>query len=637
MTTRTESSRTTLPPAPRPAPALRLASASRLAPASRLALTSRLAPALTLALALAAASGSALAGLPTPAGAQSLAVVDVRVFDGENVIEGATVLVEDGVIAMVGSHATVPEGVETIDGAGRTLLPGFIDGHGHSQGDVLHRAAVFGTTTVMDMFTDVGWVAEQRAQQAAGEADDRADIFSAGTLATAPGGHGTQYGLPIPTLSTPEEADEWVAARVEEGSDHIKIVIEDGTVIDMDTPTLDLPTVQALVQAARSRGKLAVAHTTTVEAARMALAADVDGLVHIFGDAPPPEDFAAAAAEAGIFVVPTLTVLESLTSGASGAPLADDPHIGPIMTAQERAQVASSYPGSATEGFALQHALDAVAALHAAGVPVVAGTDFPNPGTSAGISMHREFELLASAGFSPIEALAAATSRPADAFGLDDRGRIAPGQRADLVLVEGNPLEDVTLARQIVGVWKGGVAIDRTKPEEVVAAAAQLGSVADFDDGEMTTAYGMGWVDSTDDIMGGNSTVTAEIGEGGAEGSAHYMAVSGEIGTGFAFPWAGKVFNPGAMPMGPVDLSTATELVFWARGEPGTHRVMMFCQALGPMPTTQTFDVGSEWQQVVLRFDAFPGLDAAGLMGVLWTGGPATGPFQFDIDQIEIR
>ena len=310
-----------------------------------------------LAFALAVPSALALAGLPTLAGAQSLAVVGVRVFDGEEVIERATVLVEDGVIAVVGPDAPVPAGVETIDGAGRTLLPGFIDGHGHSQGDALRRAAVFGTTTVADMFTEAAWAAEQRAQQAAGEANDRADLFSSGTLATAPGGHGTQYGIPIPTLSTPEEADAWVADRIEEGSDYIKIVIEDGTVIDLETPTLDLPTVQALVQAARSRGKLAVAHATTVEAARTALAADVDGLVHIFGDEPPPEDFAPAAAEAGIFVVPTLTVLESLTTGASGAPLADDPHIGPVATSQERAQLASTYPRSAAEGYALQHAV----------------------------------------------------------------------------------------------------------------------------------------------------------------------------------------------------------------------------------------------------------------------------------------
>ena len=593
--------------------------------------------ALLLPLAMALLSALAPVAFPTEARAQSLAIVDARVFDGDDVIERATVLVEDGVIVAVGADVTVPAGVETIDGAGRTLLPGFIDGHGHSQGDALRRAAVFGTTTVLDMFTETSWAAEQRSQQAAGEADDRADLFSAGTLATPPGGHGTQYGLPIPTLTTPGEADEWVAARLAEGSDYIKIVIEDGTVIDLDTPHLDLPTVAALVEATRSRGKLAVAHVTTVEGAWQALAADVDGLVHIFGDAPPPEDFASAAAEAGIFVVPTLTVLESLTSGASGAPLADDPHIGPLMTAQERSQVTSTYPRNATEGYALQHAIDAVTALHEAGVPVLAGTDFPNPGTTSGISMHREFELLAAAGLSPIEALAAATSRPADAFGLDDRGRIAPDKRADLVLVEGDPTEDATLARQIVGVWKRGVAIDRTKPEEVASAPAQLGPVADFDDGEATTAFGFGWMDSIDDFVGGNSTVTTEVGEGGAEGSPHYLAISGEIGDGFAFPWAGAMFHPGAAPLVPVDLSSGTELVFWARGEPGTYRVMLFCQSLGPQPTLQTFDVGPEWQEISLDFEAFPGLDPSGLMGVLWAGGPGQGPFQFDIDQIEIR
>ena len=99
--------------------------------------------------------------------------------------------------------------------------------------------------------------------------------------------------------------------------------------------------------------------------------------------------------------------------------------------------------------------------LRAARVPLLAGTDAPNPGTAYGSSMHRELELLVNAGLSAIEALAATTSVPARICGLRDRGRVAPGMCADLLLVEGNPAGDVTDTRNIVAVWKKGVLIKR--------------------------------------------------------------------------------------------------------------------------------------------------------------------------------
>jgi imidazolonepropionase-like amidohydrolase len=81
-----------------------------------------------------------------------------------------------------------------------------------------------------------------------------------------------------------------------------------------------------------------------------------------------------------------------------------------------------------------------------------------------GVSIHGEIELLVRAGFSPSEALAAATSVPAAAFHLNDRGRIAPGLRADLLLVRGDPTEDITATREIVALWKVGVECNRSTP-----------------------------------------------------------------------------------------------------------------------------------------------------------------------------
>jgi imidazolonepropionase-like amidohydrolase len=99
--------------------------------------------------------------------------------------------------------------------------------------------------------------------------------------------------------------------------------------------------------------------------------------------------------------------------------------------------------------------------LRLAGVPLLVGTDAPNPGTTHGASVHRELELLMKAGLSATEALAGATSVPARIFGLRDRGTVAPGGRADLLLVEGDPTRDVTETRNIVGIWKQGVMVKR--------------------------------------------------------------------------------------------------------------------------------------------------------------------------------
>jgi imidazolonepropionase-like amidohydrolase len=103
-----------------------------------------------------------------------------------------------------------------------------------------------------------------------------------------------------------------------------------------------------------------------------------------------------------------------------------------------------------------QVAYEAVRILHDNGIDVLAGSDTPNGGTVVGASMHVELEVLVDIGLSATDAMAAATSKPARLFGLEDRGRIAPGLVADLLLVEGSPDITITDTRNIVSVWKAG-------------------------------------------------------------------------------------------------------------------------------------------------------------------------------------
>jgi hypothetical protein len=325
---------------------------------------------------------------------------------------------------------------------------------------------------------------------------------------------------------------------------------------------------------------------------------------------------------------------------ASGASLAEGTPLSRFLSPAERTALRASFPARPDSPQRLEHALASVRMLRDAGVPVLAGTDAPNPGTAHGVSMHRELELLARAGLTPLEALRAATSVPAAMFGLDDRGRIAVGRRADLVLVAGNPLDDILATRAIEQVWKGGTRLDRREPSSEAAsqAATATGVISTFDTGaEPAAEFGAGWQVSTDSFMGGTSKAEMRIVKGGARGSAGALEVDGTIAAGAQFAWAGAMFYPAPTPMMPANLSRFTEIVFWARGDGRTYQVMAFASRLGNVPAVQTFTPAAEWKEFVLPLAAFQGIDGSDLRGLLFSAGLPAGPFRFAIDDVRLR
>ncbi|MFO1514312.1 MAG: amidohydrolase family protein [Verrucomicrobiota bacterium] len=241
---------------------------------------------------------------------------NVQVFDGMEILPHTTVVVQGRTIVAVGASVKPPAGATVIDGEGQTLLPGLIDAHVHNDNEplLLRQAAVFGVTTVLNMFTghpqhDV----QMRKEQEAGLATNRADLFTAGIGVTAKGGHGTQYGVVIPTLDDPADAQAFIDARIAEGSDYIKIILEPGELnrrVPKRIPTLSPETAAAAVAAAQRRGKLAVFHVANERSARQALEAGANGLVHIYDSGTPNWEIARLAKAKGAFVMPTLTVSE---------------------------------------------------------------------------------------------------------------------------------------------------------------------------------------------------------------------------------------------------------------------------------------------------------------------------------------
>ena len=394
----------------------------------------------------------------------NFAVVDVTVFDGEEFRPHRDVRVEDGRIRAVGQRLRLPADLPRVDGRGHTLLPGLIDAHTHTYGMTLTDSLRFGVTTVFDQFTMPSLAAAKRPARESLARGDESDLFSAGNLATDPGGHGTQFGVPVETLTSPEEAPAFVAARKEEGADWIKIVWEDGSTFGADIPTLDRETIAAVIEAAHAEELLAVIHVSTLEHSLAALDMGIDGLVHVWADEVISEADAARFAEAGVFVIPTLSVRLAAAGDSMGPELLAETRPEDV-SGMQRETLSQTFPRTVGTSEA---SVESVRRLHAAGVLILAGTDAPNPGTGFGISMHGELRLLERAGLSPAEALAAATGNPADAFGVPDRGRLERGRIADLLLVAGDLESDLRRSAAIAGVWKDGFPVEAAwaAPEE---------------------------------------------------------------------------------------------------------------------------------------------------------------------------
>ena len=347
-----------------------------------------------------------------------IALTNVRVFDGERLTEPATVVIDGDRIS------DDPAGARVRDGGGGVLLPGLIDCHIHLTDEAtLTALARQGVTTGLDMGT---WppelVASLRGRRGV------TDVRSSGTGATHPASaHAKRMGRAQGLVADPGEAKAYVSQRVAESADYIKIIV--------DLPGFDESTVRALVDAAHAQGLRTIAHAAARDAVLLAQAAGVDVLTHAPIDRPLDDSDVQRTRTGGQVVVPTLTMMEAIVERLGG--------IAPVSYDVARAVVGQ---------------------WHRAGVTVLAGTD-ANQAPSApasppyGTSLHHELQLLVDAGLSPVEALRSATILAAQQFGLADRGIIVPGKRADLVLIDGNPLQDISAVSKVAAVWCAGVSV----------------------------------------------------------------------------------------------------------------------------------------------------------------------------------
>ncbi|HZX01696.1 amidohydrolase family protein [Kribbella sp.] len=388
-------------------------------------------------------------------------ILHTRLVDRGTALPADCLRVADGRIAAIGGPDIAQPDDVLVDGSGTTLLPGLIDAHVHLAPGCTQLAATYGVTTQLDMFS--------MPEVIAGETP-RSGFFTSSIGSTAPGGHPTIAFPPFPYVTGPEDAKQFVADRIAEGADHLKLIYDDGSGAMLNIPTLPRDTIRALADEAHAHELTVVAHVSTAAGAVTVAECGVDVLAHAPSDLMTPQDIEAVK---GMAVIATLGVVDMFNGPSGQLPLQEEAELMARMPARWRRvldhQSRRWMPPQPPDGAA---ARANTLALLRAGVRVLAGTDAPNPGLVFGASLHRELVHLVSAGLTPAEALVAATSAPAEVFKLADRGRLVAGARADLLLVDGDPLVDITATQRIRQTWVGGEV-----PAEYAGSTAELAGI----------------------------------------------------------------------------------------------------------------------------------------------------------------
>jgi imidazolonepropionase-like amidohydrolase len=437
-------------------------------------------------LMLAAVSAAFVGRAQQPAPIQTELLRDVRLIDGTGAAprEHVSLLLRNGRIEKIGETMIVPSGVQVRELTGKTVMPGLISAHSHlglivddaeSSATGYTRENVtaqlkqferYGVTTILSLGANRDLVYELRAEQRRGRLGG-ATIFTAGRGIGVPGG---APGLPaaadqIYRPATVEEARKDVDECAAHRADMVKIWVDrlHGTAPEM-TPEI----YKAVIEEAHQKHMRVAAHEYALEDARQLVADGVDLLAHSVRDQVVDDAFVQAMKQRKVWYVPTFTVDESFFVYAERPEFMKTNFFqdaaGPKLLAKFNA------PGYAEkinqEAQTAQHRKDFAVGqqnlkkLFDAGVNVGFGTDSGAvPGRIPGFAEHRELELMVEAGLTPMQAITAATGENAKLLHLADRGTIATGKRADLLVLDADPLADIRNTRRIVAVYHDGRSI----------------------------------------------------------------------------------------------------------------------------------------------------------------------------------
>jgi imidazolonepropionase-like amidohydrolase len=386
------------------------------------------------------------------------AIVGGRLIDGTGkpAVENAVVVLKDGKIAAAGpaSSTPIPRGAQVVDAKGKSVLPGLWEMHAHFE--QVEWGPIYlatGVTTARDVGNEREFLVAARDAIAAGQGIGPR-LLAAGVV----DGSGP-FTLGVIRVDTVEQAREQVQKYKAAGFQQIKIY-----------SSVKRNILEAVTAEAHRLGMTVTGHIPQGMNAIQGIESGMDQINHISylmavmrdektgtvsEDSPEVKNVIQVLREHHTVVDPTLALME-IVMHPNDKPISTfEPGILKVAPElRELLETMSSPAQNAAQTEARFRAmLTTVRVLHAAGIPIVAGTDQAVPG----FSLDREIELYVRAGFTPMEAIQAATLAPARAMGMEtESGTIEPGKRADVIVVDGNPLENISDIRKVSAVFAAG-------------------------------------------------------------------------------------------------------------------------------------------------------------------------------------
>ena len=371
----------------------------------------------------------------------------VIVGDGSAPIENAVIVVDNGRFVQVGrrSDVQVPTGATVVNLTGKTVMPAIVDTHTHMPTtrealvERLQQKAYYGVGAVASLGQDTGDVAFQVRDETV---PNGAMLRTAGRGITMPEKGRTEAPYWVTTEAEARKAVQELAARK---VDFVKIWVDDR---DGKYKKLGPDLYGAIIDEAHKNGLRVTAHIFTLEDAKGLLRAGLDAFAHSVRDRDIDEEgLALFKQHAHLVVAPNLpdrgvkTDLSWLSDSISADEL-------------KKLQEGATDRPDAQKAYGIQ--ARNLAKIHAAGVKIVLGTDGGVPW-----SHHVEMEDMVAAGMTSSDVIVAATKNAAEFLRLNDAGTIAAGKRADFIVLDANPIDDITNTRKISGVYLRGAAIDR--------------------------------------------------------------------------------------------------------------------------------------------------------------------------------
>jgi imidazolonepropionase-like amidohydrolase len=393
------------------------------------------------------------------AAAQATVLTRATVIDGTGAPpqKDITIVMENGRIRDMGPSSKIPTpaGATLLDLTGKFIVPGIINAHGHVGAKTepqLRQYALYGVTTATSMQTDPDEVVQVREAQKRGE-------LRGARVSTV------KYRFaPDPEVVTPEQARAKVDQTVAAGADYIKIWVDGG----FGTRAKLTPEFcAAVLEQARKHGKLTFGHAYELVDAKMLVERGLNVLAHNVRDREVDSDFIALLKQRNITLIPTLIRDELLFAYGDAPAWVDDPFFLKFVPPERLAvlkskirdeQVKNPQRALIKAGFEMNRIN--LKKLSDAGVRIAFGTDSGGAADRffiQGYSEHREMELMVQSGLTPMQVIQSFSKGASEALGIDKEfGTLAKGKVADLLVLEKNPLDNITNMRSIQTIYLGG-------------------------------------------------------------------------------------------------------------------------------------------------------------------------------------